>query len=127
MNRKIRMALLVATPAFASSCAVGPSFHKPDAPANAAYAPTPLPEMSASAQIHGGEVQHYIAGRDIPFEWWELFQSPALNSLIEKAFKANPTIAAARRRWPKRKSWSTHSKASSFRRLGQPTRRSATK
>jgi NodT family efflux transporter outer membrane factor (OMF) lipoprotein len=42
------------------------------------------------------EAQHLIAGRDIPFEWWELFQSPALNSLIERAFKANPTIAAAR-------------------------------
>jgi NodT family efflux transporter outer membrane factor (OMF) lipoprotein len=88
-------ALLVATAALASSCAVGPNFHKPVAPANAAYAPSPLPVASASSPIHGGEVQHYIAGRDIPFEWWELFQSAALNSLIDKAFKANPTIAAA--------------------------------
>jgi NodT family efflux transporter outer membrane factor (OMF) lipoprotein len=88
-------ALLVATAAFASSCAVGPNFHKPVAPANAAYAPSPLPQASASAPIHGGEAQRYIAGRDIPFEWWELFQSPALNSLIDKAFRANPTIAAA--------------------------------
>ena len=88
-------ALLVATAALASSCAVGPNFHKPVAPANAAYAPSPLPEASASSPVHGGEVQYYIAGRDIPFEWWELFQSAALNSLIDKAFKANPTIAAA--------------------------------
>ena len=95
MNRRMRTALLVAVAASASSCAVGPNFHKPVAPANAAYAPSPLPEASASAPVHGGEVQHYIAGRDIPFEWWELFQSPALNSLIDKAFKANPTIAAA--------------------------------
>jgi NodT family efflux transporter outer membrane factor (OMF) lipoprotein len=95
MNRSMRTALLVALAASASSCAVGPNFHKPVPPANAAYAPSPLPEASASAQIHGGEAQHYIAGRDIPFEWWELFQSPALNSLIDKAFKANPTIAAA--------------------------------
>ncbi len=36
-----------------------------------------------------------MAGRDIPFQWWQLFQSPALNSLIEKAFKANPTVTAA--------------------------------
>jgi NodT family efflux transporter outer membrane factor (OMF) lipoprotein len=56
---------------------------------------TPLPEASASAPIHGGEAQHLITGRDIPFEWWELFQCPALNSLIEKAFKASPSIAAA--------------------------------
>jgi NodT family efflux transporter outer membrane factor (OMF) lipoprotein len=93
--RLVRLALLTTATALASSCAVGPNFHKPPAPANAAYAPTPLPETSSSAPIHGGEVQRYIVGRDIPFEWWELFQSPALNSLIDKAFKANPTITAA--------------------------------
>jgi NodT family efflux transporter outer membrane factor (OMF) lipoprotein len=95
MNHGMRAALLVATAVLASSCAVGPNFHKPQAPIKAAYAPAPLPETSSSAPIHGGEVQHYIAGRDIPFEWWEMFQSPALNSLIDKAFKANPTITAA--------------------------------
>ena len=95
MNCCVRRTFLVAAAVLASSCAVGPNFHKPEAPANAGYAPTSLPETSSSAQIHGGEVQRFIAGRDIPFEWWELFQSPALNSLIDKAFKANPTIAAA--------------------------------
>jgi NodT family efflux transporter outer membrane factor (OMF) lipoprotein len=94
-SRQIRAALVVAAAALASSCAVGPDFHKPQAPANAGYSPEPLPEASSSTDIHGGEAQHYIAGRDIPFEWWQLFQCPALNSLIAKAFKANPTIAAA--------------------------------
>jgi hypothetical protein len=56
MTLRMRIALLVSTGAFASSCAVGPNFHKPEAPANVAYAPTPLPEASASAQVHGGEV-----------------------------------------------------------------------
>jgi NodT family efflux transporter outer membrane factor (OMF) lipoprotein len=91
----IRAAALVGTAALASSCAVGPSFHKPEAPAHAGYAPAPLPDSSSTTPVHGGEVQHFIAGRDIPFEWWELFESKALNSLIEKAFKANPTITAA--------------------------------
>jgi NodT family efflux transporter outer membrane factor (OMF) lipoprotein len=77
-------------------CAVGPRWHAPRAPADAGYAPTRLPETSASAPVRGGEAQHLIEGRDIPFEWWELFQSPALNSLIEKAFKSNPSITAAR-------------------------------
>jgi NodT family efflux transporter outer membrane factor (OMF) lipoprotein len=71
--------------AMACGCAVGPRYHKPEAPAGAGY----------SAEVHGGETQHLITGRDIPFEWWELFQSPALNSLIERAFKANPNVAAA--------------------------------
>ena len=78
-----------------AGCAVGPRYHKPEAPANADYAPTPLPEASSSAPIHGGDVQHFISGRDLPFEWWQLFQSPALNALVAQAFKANPTITAA--------------------------------
>lgn len=78
-----------------SSCAVGPRYHKPTAPPNAGYSPTPLPGSSVSAAVHGGEVQHLIAGRDLRAEWWQAFQSPPLNALIAKAFKANPTIAVA--------------------------------
>ena len=91
----IRPALLVMAAALAASCAVGPRYHTPAAPADAGYAPTPLPQSSASSAVHGGEEQRLISGRDIPFEWWQLFQSPALNALVERAFKANPTIAAA--------------------------------
>jgi NodT family efflux transporter outer membrane factor (OMF) lipoprotein len=79
----------------AGGCAVGPRYHKPEAPANAGYAPTPLPDASSSAPIHGGDVQHFISGRDLPFEWWQLFQSPALNALVAQAFKANPTVTTA--------------------------------
>jgi len=91
----VRSALLVLAVALTASCAVGPRYHKPEAPANAGYAPAPLPQTSASAPIHGGEAQRLIDDRDIPFEWWQLFQSPALNALVERAFRANPTIAAA--------------------------------
>ncbi len=91
----VRTALLVASVALAASCAVGPRYHRPEPPANAGYAPTPFPESSASAPVHGGEAQRLISDRDIPFEWWQLFQSPALNALVERAFRANPTIAAA--------------------------------
>jgi NodT family efflux transporter outer membrane factor (OMF) lipoprotein len=54
-----------------------------------------LPESSASAPVHGGEVQHLVAGRDLAFEWWRSFQSPALDALVARAFKANPTVTAA--------------------------------
>jgi NodT family efflux transporter outer membrane factor (OMF) lipoprotein len=79
----------------AGGCAVGPRYHKPEAPANAGYAPTPLSEASSSAPVQGGDVQRFISGRDLPFEWWQLFQSPALNALVARAFKANPTVTAA--------------------------------
>lgn len=93
--KRMHAVLLVTSAAFACSCAVGPNYHKPKGPPDPGYAPAPLPESSASAPIHGGESQRLISGQDIPFQWWELFHSPALNSLIEKAFKANPSIAAA--------------------------------
>src|ERR1700679_3033025 len=92
--KRLHSALLVSSLAFAASCAVGPRYHRPEAPANAGYTPMPLPETSASAPIHGGEAQRLEGGRDIPFEWWELFQSPALNALVERGFKANPTMAS---------------------------------
>jgi NodT family efflux transporter outer membrane factor (OMF) lipoprotein len=91
----LRTALLGSVAAFAAGCAVGPRYHRPEAPANAGYAPAPLPQISASAPVHGGEAQRLVNGRDIPFEWWELFRSPALNALVERAFRANPTITSA--------------------------------
>ncbi len=91
----IRTSLLVVSVAVAAGCAVGPRYHAPKAPADAGYAPTPYPESSASAPVHGGEAQRLINDRDVPFDWWKLFQSPALDALIAQAFKANPTVPAA--------------------------------
>jgi NodT family efflux transporter outer membrane factor (OMF) lipoprotein len=87
--------VLLACAALAASCAVGPRYHRPQPPAAAGYAPAPLPQSSASAPVHGGEMQQLVSDREIPFEWWQAFQSPALNALVERAFRNNPTIAAA--------------------------------
>jgi NodT family efflux transporter outer membrane factor (OMF) lipoprotein len=76
-------------------CAVGPRWHPQQPPAGAGYAPAPLAQASSSSPIHGGEVQRFIAGQDIPFQWWQLFQCQALNSLVEQAFKNNPTVSGA--------------------------------
>ncbi len=77
------------------ACAVGPDFERPAAPVGADYTPTPLPPVTAAAAVHGGEAQHFALGKDVPFDWWKQFQSPALDALVEQAFKANPTIEAA--------------------------------
>jgi NodT family efflux transporter outer membrane factor (OMF) lipoprotein len=44
----------------------------------------------------GGDVQHLIAGMDIPAQWWSLFQSPKLDRLVEQALRGNPDVAAAK-------------------------------
>jgi NodT family efflux transporter outer membrane factor (OMF) lipoprotein len=96
-RRPLYIAALVAlfAPLF-SSCAVGPRYHQPAAPSDAGYSPAPLPAMSASVDVQGGEAQRLVIGRDIPFAWWERFGSPQINSLVERAFQANPTIPTAR-------------------------------
>lgn len=81
--------------AVAAGCAVGPNFHKPQAPDGAGYTTTPLPDATAAANIHGGDAQRLVIGQDLPYAWWQAFGSPAINSLVQKAFIANPTVKAA--------------------------------
>lgn len=79
-----------------AGCAVGPDFKRPDAPAANGYAPTKaISEATTSAPVLAGESQRFNTTADIPFDWWTLFQSPQINSLIQRAFKANPSIEAA--------------------------------
>ncbi len=75
--------------ALLSGCAAGPDFKRPDAPAASSYTVQPL---AANAS---GEAPHFVAAKDIPYDWWTLFRSTQLNTLIERALKANPDIEAA--------------------------------
>jgi outer membrane protein TolC len=54
-----------------------------------------MPETTALAPVLDGESQRFNPTVDIPFDWWALFQSPQINSLIKRAFKANPSIESA--------------------------------
>lgn len=78
-----------------AGCAAGPDFRRPPPPAAQGYTPAPLPALTVSADVAAGTAQRFVADKDIPFDWWTLFQSPQLNALIERAFKANPSIDAA--------------------------------
>ena len=61
----------------------------------ALHAAAPLAPTASAANVAGGEAQRFLAGQDIPGEWWELFESPGLNALVERALKANPDLKAA--------------------------------
>lgn len=78
-----------------AGCAVGPDFERPKPPVDAGYAPQPMADNIVTSEIHGGEPQRLVAGRDVPFDWWKAFKCPGLDSLVEKAFRANPTITSA--------------------------------
>jgi NodT family efflux transporter outer membrane factor (OMF) lipoprotein len=78
-----------------AGCAVGPDFEQPAAPDVTGYTPQPLVEQTSSADVKGGEAQRFVQGLDIPGQWWTLFHSDALNTLIENALNNNPTLPAA--------------------------------
>lgn len=79
-----------------TGCAAGPDFKRPSAPAANGYAPgNPVPKATSSAPVLAGESQRFNPAADIPFDWWTLFQSQQLNTLVIRAFKANPSIESA--------------------------------
>jgi NodT family efflux transporter outer membrane factor (OMF) lipoprotein len=78
-----------------AGCAVGPDFSPPAPPDVAGYTPGKGPARTAASDVAGGAAQRFAKGRDIPGDWWRLFGSQSLKSLIERALKNNPDLAAA--------------------------------
>jgi NodT family efflux transporter outer membrane factor (OMF) lipoprotein len=78
-----------------SACAVGPNFHRPAPPTAADYGKAPSQGTTVAAPGTGGDAQTFIAGMNIPGEWWTLFRSDKLTAMVEQSLKANPNITAA--------------------------------
>jgi len=87
--------IVCATLLLAAGCTVGPDFKKPAAPNVVGYTATPLSATGSTTNVSGGEAQSFIAGADIPGEWWNLFHSKPLNDLIEHSLTNNPDIKSA--------------------------------
>lgn len=85
MNR-FKLSVLVGI--LLSGCAVGPDFSRPSLSDEAGYG-----RSQKSGTVDSD--QSILQGRDIPGDWWSLFQSPALDKLVRQAIEANPNLAAA--------------------------------
>ena len=70
-----------------SACAVGPDFHAPPPPRNMSYG-VELP-LSADA----GPLR---PDAPVPDRWWTRFRSPAIDALVDRALRNNPSLDAAR-------------------------------
>ena len=79
-----------------AGCAVGPDFKSPDAPKADGYTVERLKQETSAAVIHGGETQRFVSDLDIPGQWWSLYRSEALNTLIAKSIENSPTLDAAK-------------------------------
>jgi NodT family efflux transporter outer membrane factor (OMF) lipoprotein len=90
----MRPLLALAAFGLVAGCTMGPNFRPPDPPKVQSFLPDQPPQFVAGG-IDGGEAQRIVDGMDIPGQWWAVFQSPQLNSLIATALRANPDIKAA--------------------------------
>jgi len=75
---------------------VGPDFAPPPPPMVTGYTSYPLPTATVSADTPiAGDAQRFLQDTDVPGQWWTLFGSPTLTTLVEQALRANPDIEAA--------------------------------
>jgi NodT family efflux transporter outer membrane factor (OMF) lipoprotein len=86
----------VAISAIFAACTVGPDFHSPAPPATDHYTQGQQPQTTAQGPGPAGGAQTFTVDRDIPGDWWTLFQSGPLDELVKAALRDSPTVEAAK-------------------------------
>ncbi len=92
--RGVQGLMVFALGALAAGCAVGPNFHTPAPPPVRRYAAGPL-QPTAAAATPGGEAQLFHPGEAVSGRWWQAFQAPQIDALVQQALAANPDLQAA--------------------------------
>jgi len=87
--------VLLVLVALLAGCTAGPDFERPAKPTSTGYTPETLDLQTSSAAGPGGAAQTFAPQMDIPGEWWALFQSPQLDTLVKESLRANPDVDAA--------------------------------
>ena len=82
--------LWIAAGSLLAGCAVGPDFHRPEAPKSSTYVPASNADVAPASQT-----QRLVEAMDIPGQWWTVFRSAPLDALIDDALKHNPDVEAA--------------------------------
>ncbi len=91
----LRLGCVVPAIVVLAACAVGPDYVRPELPKSGGYSAQALPQQTVGSVVIGGAAQRLVVEKDIQADWWQLFQSPALNELIAKSFAANPSLESA--------------------------------
>src|SRR5262245_60776855 len=86
--------LLILLAALLAGCTAGPDFERPAKPTSTGYTPEALAPQTSSAAGPGGAAQTFAPEKDIPGEWWMLFESPQLDTLVKESMRANPDVDA---------------------------------
>jgi NodT family efflux transporter outer membrane factor (OMF) lipoprotein len=94
MMRTTRLPGLLLPVALLCAC-VGPDFRRPAPPDAGRFTAQELPAQTAAFDTPGGAAQQFLAGQDVPRNWWTLFGSADLDALVTDALRANPSVRAA--------------------------------
>lgn len=87
--RRALTAALVGLTTIVAGCKVGPDFKRPDAPPTVRYTQQELQVESSSLD------QQIALGATLDREWWHLFQSDAIDTVVKRALAGNRTLVAA--------------------------------
>jgi NodT family efflux transporter outer membrane factor (OMF) lipoprotein len=91
LGRFLAMASVIIIP----GCAVGPDFVQPLPPDVSGYTRGSALNQTVSSDGPGGATQRLQLDRDVPGEWWRIFRSRGLTSLIDEAIRNNYDLQAA--------------------------------
>jgi NodT family efflux transporter outer membrane factor (OMF) lipoprotein len=91
-------ALLLLTTLLAASCVVGPDFKSPEIPAVSNYVADDEKLKTAIDGGPGAPKQTLQVGEQVQQDWWTLFQSRDLESVVEQALAGNRTLESAKAR-----------------------------
>ena len=89
MMDKFRLFLILA---MCGGCAVGPNFVRPSPPDTNRY----TQELQSEATVEAnGQTQNFKSSNALIADWWKLFNSSELNSVVNKAIANNPTLQSS--------------------------------
>ena len=90
-----RLLLAITVAILMTGCAVGPDFRTPEFKTPTHYTASPLPVKTAGTNGDAGKAQQFVFAEDLSAQWWTLFHSSELDTLIRQGLKDSPTLAAA--------------------------------
>lgn len=77
-----------------AGCALGPNFSRPAAPAVKGYTASGVPKLLAPGAKE--TTQRLILGEKISGDWWQMFHSRPLDTVVRRAIADNHSLAAAK-------------------------------
>jgi NodT family efflux transporter outer membrane factor (OMF) lipoprotein len=81
-----------------SGCTVGPDFKPPAAPSTARYTAPDETRVGEADARSGSSAQTLAVGEKVAVDWWTLFQSPDLDSVVKQAIDGSRTLESAKER-----------------------------